>query len=121
MKIKTYVIGKDGCNEYIFCMACSSKSFNKNDINELYCGNCHKYHEFVVEDKKQDRDEYMRHVRARALEYIGRGEGGNALASVLQDMSSEGYSISNPTLNLGLSKALTGNLDGLKQWIEELK
>lgn len=30
---------------WILCLRCNRKSYNKNDIEQKYCGNCHIYHE----------------------------------------------------------------------------
>lgn len=28
----------------IVCMTCGTKSYNRNDVLNLYCGSCHKFH-----------------------------------------------------------------------------
>jgi ribosomal protein L37E len=38
---KTYALGKD----YITCLVCGRTSYNGNDIQMKYCGNCHQFHE----------------------------------------------------------------------------
>lgn len=37
---KTYALGKD----YITCLVCGRTSYNGNDIQMKYCGNCHQFH-----------------------------------------------------------------------------
>jgi transcription elongation factor Elf1 len=32
----------------ITCLICGRTSYNKNDIEYEYCGNCHQYHEFLA-------------------------------------------------------------------------
>ena len=44
----TYKIGVDVGGRYIVCNACNSKSYNENDIEQLYCGDCHQYHPVVT-------------------------------------------------------------------------
>lgn len=40
-----YFIGySDTREQYIQCLTCNLKSYNKNDIKEKYCGHCHKFH-----------------------------------------------------------------------------
>jgi len=38
-----YRIEDDG--KSIVCLDCDMKSWNRNDVEKLYCGNCHKFHE----------------------------------------------------------------------------
>lgn len=40
----TYEIGREGNHLYILCKKCGSKSFNGNDIGNLFCGSCHEFH-----------------------------------------------------------------------------
>ena len=30
---------------FILCSRCRLKSYNRNDLDTLYCGRCHKFHE----------------------------------------------------------------------------
>jgi hypothetical protein len=41
----TYRIGKDGELRWIECLICGLRSYNPNDVEHLYCGNCHQFHE----------------------------------------------------------------------------
>ena len=38
----SYRIGADG--QSITCLICSLTSYNPNDVREVYCGNCHRFH-----------------------------------------------------------------------------
>lgn len=38
----TYTIQKDRAG--ITCHVCGMTSWNKNDVEKLYCGNCHRFH-----------------------------------------------------------------------------
>jgi ribosomal protein L37E len=38
-----YIIGTDENGEYIECLKCGMKSYNPNDIENKYCGNCHEF------------------------------------------------------------------------------
>jgi hypothetical protein len=42
-KNSTYCIVLDG--EAILCKLCKRISYNRNDVERLYCGACHKFHE----------------------------------------------------------------------------
>lgn len=40
----TFVLGRDKKGfEYIQCMNCGKKSYSRGDIENHYCGNCHKF------------------------------------------------------------------------------
>lgn len=38
----SYMISEDG--KSITCLICKIKSYNQNDINDRYCGHCHRFH-----------------------------------------------------------------------------
>lgn len=37
---------------FIKCLRCGLKSYNSNDIANLYCGNCHEFHDPLAEGKE---------------------------------------------------------------------
>ncbi len=41
---KGYKIIEGGKHSGIKCLDCTMVSYNVNDINNRYCGNCHKFH-----------------------------------------------------------------------------
>jgi len=41
--MKSYEISKDGMS--IKCLNCGMTSHNLIDVRDLYCGNCHGYHQ----------------------------------------------------------------------------
>jgi ribosomal protein S27AE len=41
--IVSYKIGEN--NSYILCYRCGKMSFNPDDVKNVYCGNCHIFHE----------------------------------------------------------------------------
>lgn len=43
MTQKKYRISDDG--KSITCLHCNMESFNINDVNNLYCGKCHRFHD----------------------------------------------------------------------------
>lgn len=47
MTQKKYRISDDG--KSITCLHCGMKSFNINDVNNLYCGRCHKFHDITYD------------------------------------------------------------------------
>lgn len=40
-----YTIDYDHADQYILCHRCKLRSFNRGDIHNRYCGNCHKFHD----------------------------------------------------------------------------
>jgi ribosomal protein S27AE len=44
-KKATYTINAQGTA--ITCLRCGLESFNPNDVQFLYCGQCHKFHKAV--------------------------------------------------------------------------
>ena len=48
-KEKTYVIEEGPEGRYIKCLICNMKSYNENDINQKYCGNCQQFHSLMEE------------------------------------------------------------------------
>lgn len=46
-EVKTYeiVASLDGKYTGIKCLDCNMTSWNHNDVEKLYCGNCHEFHE----------------------------------------------------------------------------
>lgn len=40
----TYELGPDPPAIWIKCLVCGAKSFNPNDVANLYCGKCHLFH-----------------------------------------------------------------------------
>ncbi len=38
-------IGIQGDRYYILCHNCKLKSWNPNDVDNRFCGNCHRYHD----------------------------------------------------------------------------
>jgi hypothetical protein len=42
-KMKTYQIAPDG--KSITCLICWLTSYHPEDVRQLYCGNCHRFHE----------------------------------------------------------------------------
>jgi len=40
----TYELGHDLAFGYIRCLVCGFKSFHPSDIENKYCGKCHRYH-----------------------------------------------------------------------------
>lgn len=41
----TYATGWDGDQLWIRCKICGLRSFNRNDVENRYCGFCHKFHD----------------------------------------------------------------------------
>ena len=41
----TYEVAVDGA--WIRCLLCNATSHNPNDVIQLYCGNCHVFHEDI--------------------------------------------------------------------------
>lgn len=46
--------GKDG-QRAIKCLACLLVSYNRNDVEQRYCGHCHKFHEDLTSWDEQSR------------------------------------------------------------------
>lgn len=40
----TYIIGEKNSQENITCLYCNLTSYNTNDIDNLFCGNCKIFH-----------------------------------------------------------------------------
>lgn len=44
----TYEIGKNvGGETFIACRICQMRSYNRNDIEQRYCGSCHQFHDIM--------------------------------------------------------------------------
>ena len=41
-KLPSYQVSEDG--ESIQCLVCGLRSFNPNDVENKFCGHCHRYH-----------------------------------------------------------------------------
>ena len=56
-EMKTYeIIYEDGKPYAIRCCICNMTSYNENDIEQKYCGNCHQFHnilEFLRDNEKR--------------------------------------------------------------------
>jgi ribosomal protein L37E len=46
----TFRIGREACGAFIWCLRCNRRSFNVNDIANLYCGFCHEFHWTPIDD-----------------------------------------------------------------------
>lgn len=44
MATTTYALGTHEGQPFIRCLHCGMRSFHGDDIRELYCGRCHRYH-----------------------------------------------------------------------------
>jgi hypothetical protein len=40
----SYSTGQENGQPFIECGFCGMRSFNSNDIEQRYCGNCHRFH-----------------------------------------------------------------------------
>ena len=49
--MRTYILASNR----ITCLRCGVTSYNRNDIEHLYCGHCHAYHEENAEDDYSDK------------------------------------------------------------------
>jgi hypothetical protein len=50
---RRYRIGKDdGRYPWIECAQCGMRSYNRNDIEQRYCGYCHQFHDMMALQKK---------------------------------------------------------------------
>lgn len=48
VKAKTYeLLSRDGITVAIKCLKCGMTSYNRGDIENEYCGNCKRFHEFI--------------------------------------------------------------------------
>lgn len=45
--MNTYTLSEDG--QSITCNLCGMRSYNRNDIEQKYCGRCHRFHEKLPE------------------------------------------------------------------------
>ena len=47
---KTYeIVPPTNCAPFgIKCLICGRTSWNKNDVEQRYCGNCHQYHDVTA-------------------------------------------------------------------------
>jgi len=43
--MKTYELGDKDGSPFIRCLVCRTKSYNRGDIDQRYCGHCHEFHE----------------------------------------------------------------------------
>ena len=41
---------------FIACPKCGRVSYNRNDIDQKYCGNCNMFHEDIIRQANQNRD-----------------------------------------------------------------
>jgi len=44
---KTFEIVKGRTQNGIKCLICGMTSWNRNDVKNEYCGNCHQYHDIM--------------------------------------------------------------------------
>jgi len=49
----TYTVADDG--ESILCHICGSTSFHPRDVAEKYCGQCHVFHDHLIDDLKEQK------------------------------------------------------------------
>jgi len=42
--------------EAIKCLVCGMVSYNKNDIEQKYCGNCHQFHDIMMAQRELEKD-----------------------------------------------------------------
>ena len=57
--MKTYEIITVLDNDGIKCLKCGMISFNKNDVDFKYCGNCHRFHDLMERwEKLRELDNY---------------------------------------------------------------
>lgn len=47
----TYELSERCGNPYIKCLVCGSISFSRGDVEFLYCGRCHKFHNDLMRSK----------------------------------------------------------------------
>lgn len=45
--MKTFEIVKGRTQNGIKCLICGLTSWNRNDVEKEYCGNCHQFHEVM--------------------------------------------------------------------------
>jgi len=48
---KTFEIVKGRTQNGIKCLVCGMTSWNRNDVKNEYCGNCHQYHNIMGREK----------------------------------------------------------------------
>jgi len=48
---KTYTLGIQDGYPFIHCVACDRRSFHFGDVQNLYCGHCHRFHAEMVLDE----------------------------------------------------------------------
>lgn len=67
--MNTYTISEDG--QSITCNLCGMRSYNRNDIVNIYCGHCHHWHETLPEQMQKQalkaRSEICQHLRPPSL------------------------------------------------------
>lgn len=52
----TYVIEpSDKVSFTITCLVCGMKSYNQNDVEQKYCGNCHQFHDIMMAMKEMEQ------------------------------------------------------------------
>jgi hypothetical protein len=67
MITKTYEISANG--DSIKCLECGMTSWSRGDVENLYCGNCHEFHEF-------------KELKARVREYFDGAAPADVVANV---------------------------------------
>lgn len=68
-----------------------------------------------------ERSDHLATCKSRALEYVDKRQGDLALASFISDMgklAATAKALQPVMLAQGQKAALTGDLDGLRRWIE---
>lgn len=45
---RTYDVFEDNGQLAIRCRICGRESYNKNDVEQKYCGNCHQFHDILL-------------------------------------------------------------------------
>jgi hypothetical protein len=58
----TYEIGANGAS--IKCLDCGMTSWSKGDVDNLYCGNCHEFHDYKL-SRMLMLDEYFADMVAK--------------------------------------------------------
>lgn len=65
------------------------------------------------------RSEHLQWAKARALEYLNRGDLGQALSSMVSDLNKHDEIGCPPVLGqLGMMTAMQGDHEGMRRWIE---
>ena len=61
--------GLEGYLKYIRCLVCGAVSHNPNDVEQLYCGRCHEFHEVMMLQEQASPD----NPAVIALDMVKRG------------------------------------------------